>query len=127
MPIIGHFGPRAAFEVNPAIKASLVPFGTVPFYGLLNNGVPKIEEQRILAISAASAWELRRSPLPESSAREDLLLGREVQIVGLYTRNSRIYATHVTVYQGKRHGERSACPPERSIALREHSAKQQPT
>jgi len=38
----------------------------------------------------------------ESSARQDLLLGRNVEVVGLDLRNGTIRATKVTVYEGNR-------------------------
>ena len=38
----------------------------------------------------------------ESSEKEDLKVGREVQTVGLHLRNGIVKATRVTIYEGKR-------------------------
>ena len=38
----------------------------------------------------------------ESSEKEDLKVGREVQTVGLDLRNGIVKATRVTIYEGKR-------------------------
>jgi hypothetical protein len=38
----------------------------------------------------------------DSSAKEDLKVGREVQMVGLDLRNGRVRATRLTVYEGNR-------------------------
>jgi Domain of unknown function (DUF5666) len=43
-----------------------------------------------------------RNTIFESSAKEDLKVGREVQLVGLDLHNGKILATRVTVYQGMR-------------------------